>query len=136
MNTHARGRTDLADKEAAEVAVLEVYLPQQMSEEDITTEVRAVISELGASGPQDMSKVMPPPCRASRGAQTGAQSTRWLPGCCREAKAPPRGVAGLSLNAPKKLLSATFGSILTSTSSPFVSLRTLDVRMRYNVRGQ
>src|SRR4051794_26117812 len=42
------GRTDLADKEAAEVAVLEVYLPQQMSEEDITTEVRAVISELGA----------------------------------------------------------------------------------------
>jgi uncharacterized protein YqeY len=53
------GRVDLADKETAEARVLEAYLPQQMSEEEITTEVRAIIAELGATGPKDMNKVMP-----------------------------------------------------------------------------
>lgn len=53
------GRVDLADKETAEASVLEAYLPQQMSEEEITTEVRAIIAELGATGPKDMNKVMP-----------------------------------------------------------------------------
>ena len=52
-------RQDLADKELAEVAILEAYLPQQMTEAEIEVEVRAIISELGASGPQDMNKVMP-----------------------------------------------------------------------------
>ena len=52
-------RPDLVDKELAEVAILEAYLPQQMSEEDIEGEVRAVISEVGAAGPKDMGKVMP-----------------------------------------------------------------------------
>lgn len=53
------GRKDRADTELAEVAILEVYLPKQMSAEEIEAEVRALIQELGASGPQDMSKVMP-----------------------------------------------------------------------------
>src|SRR5437899_12694038 len=51
---YSRGRrTDLADKELAEAAILEGYLPRQMSEQEIEAEVRSVIAELGASGPKD-----------------------------------------------------------------------------------
>ena len=52
------GRTDLVDKESAEVAVLEAYLPQRLSADEITREVAAIVAELGASGPGDMGKVM------------------------------------------------------------------------------
>jgi uncharacterized protein len=52
------GRTDLADKEAVEVGVLQAYLPQRLSEQEIETEVDALATELGASGPADMGKVM------------------------------------------------------------------------------
>ena len=52
------GRTDLADKEAAEIKVLEVYLPQRMSADEITAEVKAIVAELDAKGPGDMGKVM------------------------------------------------------------------------------
>ncbi|VTU31751.1 GatB/YqeY domain-containing protein [Variovorax sp. PBL-E5] len=52
------GRIDLADKEAAEIKVLEVYLPQRMSADEIATEVKAIVAELGAKGPGDMGKVM------------------------------------------------------------------------------
>ena len=52
------GRTDLADKEAAEIKVLEVYLPQRMGADEVAVEVRAIVAELGASGPGDMGKVM------------------------------------------------------------------------------
>ncbi len=52
-------RADLADRETAEAAVLETYLPTQLSTEEIEVEVRALIQELGAAGPQDMNKVMP-----------------------------------------------------------------------------
>jgi uncharacterized protein YqeY len=52
------GRQDLVDKEAAEVAVLEVYLPQQMAREEIETIVREVITQTGAQGAKDMGKVM------------------------------------------------------------------------------
>ena len=51
-------RMDLADKEAAEVKVLEAYLPQRLSADEVATEVRAIVTELGASGPGDMGKVM------------------------------------------------------------------------------
>jgi uncharacterized protein YqeY len=52
------GRADLADKEAAEIKVLEVYLPQRMSADEVATAVKAIVAELGASGPGDMGKVM------------------------------------------------------------------------------
>ena len=52
------GRTDLADKEAAELKVLEAYLPARMSAEEVLTEVRAIVAEIGAKGPGDMGKVM------------------------------------------------------------------------------
>ena len=52
------GRADLVEKEAAELAIIQEYLPEQMSAEEITELARAAISETGASGPADMGKVM------------------------------------------------------------------------------
>jgi len=52
------GRQDLADKEAAEMQVLQAYLPARLSADDIAAEVRAIVAELGAQGPGDMGKVM------------------------------------------------------------------------------
>jgi len=54
----AAGRTDLVDKETAELQVLESYLPQRLSAEEITAAVAAIVAELGATGPGDMGKVM------------------------------------------------------------------------------
>ena len=51
-------RQDLADKEAAEIAVLQAYLPQRMSADEVLAAVKAIVVELGASGPGDMGKVM------------------------------------------------------------------------------
>lgn len=52
------GRTDLADKESAEVVVLQAYLPARLGEAEIAAEVAAIVAELGAAGPGDMGKVM------------------------------------------------------------------------------
>jgi uncharacterized protein YqeY len=52
------GRADLADKEAAEIKVLEVYLPQRMSADEVAVAVKVIVAELGAQGPGDMGKVM------------------------------------------------------------------------------
>ena len=54
----AGGRQDLADKEKAEISVLAAYMPAQMSEAEVQAEVAAAVSQAGASGPQDMGKVM------------------------------------------------------------------------------
>ena len=51
-------RQDLADKEAAEIAVLQAYLPQRLSADEVAAEVRAIVAELGAKGPGDMGRVM------------------------------------------------------------------------------
>ena len=51
-------RQDLADKEIAEVKVLQAYLPARMSAEEVKAEVKAIVAELGAKGPGDMGKVM------------------------------------------------------------------------------
>ena len=52
------GRADLAEKEQKELGIIESYLPEQMGEEEIAKLVEEAISETGASGPQDMGKVM------------------------------------------------------------------------------
>ncbi len=54
----AGGRPELADKEAAEIRVIEAYLPKQMSEAEAKAAIAAVIKETGAAGPKDMGKVM------------------------------------------------------------------------------
>ncbi len=54
----AAGRTDLADKEAAELDVLMVYMPQQLSADEVEQAVKAAVAQTGAAGPQDMGKVM------------------------------------------------------------------------------
>ena len=51
-------RQDLVDKEKAEAAVLQAYLPARLSAEEVATEVKAIVAELGAKGPGDMGKVM------------------------------------------------------------------------------
>src|SRR5215208_3119143 len=52
------GRTDLVDKETAEIAILEHYLPPALSTEEIEAAVAAAIAETGASSAKDMGKVM------------------------------------------------------------------------------
>ena len=53
-----QGRADLAEAELAQVAVIEAYLPKQMSAEELEAALKAIIAEVGAEGPKDMGKVM------------------------------------------------------------------------------
>lgn len=53
-----QGRQDLADAELAQVAVIETYLPKQMSAEELEEALKVIIAEVGAEGPKDMGKVM------------------------------------------------------------------------------
>ena len=52
------GRADLVDKETAEIAVLEAYLPQRLSAQQIADEVARIVAQTGAKGPADMGKAM------------------------------------------------------------------------------
>lgn len=52
------GRQELADVEAAEVVVIEDFLPTQLSEEDATAAIKAIVEEVGATSVKDMGKVM------------------------------------------------------------------------------
>ena len=52
-----QGRADLAEAELAQVAVIETYLPKQMSAEELEAALKAIITEVGAEGPKDMGKV-------------------------------------------------------------------------------
>ena len=51
-------RTDLVDKETAELLVLQAYLPQRLSADEVSASVSALVAEMGATGPADMGKVM------------------------------------------------------------------------------
>lgn len=53
-----QGRQDLADAELAQVAVIERYLPKQMSAEELEQVLKEIITQVGATGPKDMGKVM------------------------------------------------------------------------------
>lgn len=53
-----QNRPELAESELAEAAIIEAYMPKQLTGEELAAELTAIISEVGASGPQDMGKVM------------------------------------------------------------------------------
>lgn len=55
---NAANRPELAENELAEAAAMEVYLPKQLSEEEVRAELARIIEETGASKPSDMGKVM------------------------------------------------------------------------------
>ncbi len=65
------GREDLAEAEAAELAIIEEYLPQQLSEAEIAAVVEEVITQVGASSPKDMGKVMGPVMQKLKGQADG-----------------------------------------------------------------
>lgn len=54
----AGGRQDLVDQEEGEIAIIESYLPQQMSEDDAKEAIASLVAELGATSVKDMGKVM------------------------------------------------------------------------------
>jgi uncharacterized protein YqeY len=64
-------RTDLVEKEKAELAIIQEYLPKQLSEDETREIIRNAIAETGASGPQDMGKVMKAVMAKGRGLVDG-----------------------------------------------------------------
>jgi uncharacterized protein YqeY len=66
-----QSRQELADNELEEAAVIEAYLPKQMSPEELEETLKAIISQVGASGPQDMGKVMGAATKALAGKAEG-----------------------------------------------------------------
>lgn len=66
-----QNREELAAQELAEAAAMEVYLPKQMSEEELEAELRKIIAQVGATGPQDMGKVMGTATKALAGKAEG-----------------------------------------------------------------
>lgn len=65
------GRTDLSDKESAELKIIEEFLPKQMSDDEIREFVSKLVAEIGAEGPQQMGKVMGPAMKQLRGKADG-----------------------------------------------------------------
>ncbi len=55
---HKAGRTDLAHKEEEELSILLSFLPSQLTQEELESEISRIIAEVGASGPKDLGKVM------------------------------------------------------------------------------
>lgn len=65
------GRQELADDELAQMKVIEQYLPKQLSEEELTARLQDIISQVGATGPQDLGKVMGAASKALAGLADG-----------------------------------------------------------------
>lgn len=64
-------RPELAENELAEARVIEEYLPKQLTEEELTAELKKIIAEVGAEGPKDMGKVMGAASKALAGKAEG-----------------------------------------------------------------
>lgn len=69
----AAGRQDLADTEAAELAVIEAYLPAQLSDDAVDDVVREIVAETGAATMQDLGRVMGPAMKRLAGQADGAR---------------------------------------------------------------
>jgi hypothetical protein len=67
------GRQDLVAEEEAELAILQTYLPQQLTRDQIEAEARQIIKEVGASSPRDMGNVMRPLMAKLRGRADGRE---------------------------------------------------------------
>jgi uncharacterized protein YqeY len=67
-----QNRTDLSEKEKEEVAIIEKYLPAQLSEQEITSKVKEIIASTGAAGMKDMGKVMGEASKALTGKADGS----------------------------------------------------------------
>lgn len=72
------GRQDLLEKEQAELAIIASYLPEQLTEEQVLTVLRGLISLLGAEGPKDMGKVMGVAMKELRGKADGTMVQQCL----------------------------------------------------------
>ncbi len=70
MYTQA-GRTELADKEKLELAIIQEFLPKQLSDEEITNIIKGIIAKVSAKGPSDMGKVMGPSMKELAGKADG-----------------------------------------------------------------
>lgn len=67
----SQGRPELAEKELAEIACIEVYLPAQMSADELDAEIKAIIVQVGATSVKDMGKVMGVATKALSGKAEG-----------------------------------------------------------------
>jgi uncharacterized protein len=65
------GRQELADQEMQELAILEEYLPKQLSDKEVAAEIDRIITEVGATSAKDMGKVMGPVMQQLRGKADG-----------------------------------------------------------------
>jgi len=65
------GRTDLSDKEEAELKIIEEYLPKQLTQDEILSEVKKIAEEVGAKGKEDFAKVMPVAAKNLKGKADG-----------------------------------------------------------------
>lgn len=68
-----QGRQELADKENFQLEIISRYLPKQLSEDEIANELKKIIQQVGAKGPQDMGKVMGAATKALSGKADGKQ---------------------------------------------------------------
>lgn len=72
------GRTDLAEQETQELAILEEYLPKQLSDDEIQQVIDQIIAQVGATSPKDMGKVMGPAMQQLKGMADGKKVQEWV----------------------------------------------------------
>lgn len=72
------GRDDLADQEAQELAIVEEFLPQQLSDEEISQVISGIIDQVGAVSAKDMGKVMGPAMQQLKGKADGKKVQEWV----------------------------------------------------------
>lgn len=77
----AQGREDLVEEEQKQATVIQAYLPQPMSTEELEAAVRAVIAQVGATGPGDMGKVMGVASKTLSGKADGKAISEMVKSC-------------------------------------------------------